>query len=471
MIENGLNPVARLLCAPGRRGERTLRLKILVGVCALVAVAFAQAPSSTVLGGGYGGPSILSRGVVEAGRRGEDPLRFRFFGQVNTVYDSGLLPISVDPRGQVYSDALWGVEAGVGVYGYHSGRHSAVGLDYRGNFRHYSQNTYYDGSEHILSLDYTAQVSRRVAVLLNPTAGTFSRSFGSFGLYSSVLAIDPMSVVPTADLFDNRTYFAEGGGSLIFQKSSRLSFRAGGQGFTVRRQSKALVDLEGYNASGDVAYRLNRSQTVYGAYIFTHYGFGDLYGSSDAHMAILGHSIRIGRNVEFDLAGGGVRLESKGLQRVQVDPAIAALVGQTSTIQAFYVVNYIPSVNASLTRKFRKSSIEARYGMGVSPGNGVFLTSRRQIAGVMGGYTGIRRWDISGGVAYTQIKGVGFIPGGYGTYTGGGAASYRVNGLLHLSARAELRRADLTFTGFRRDAARLSFGIVITPGEVPVSLW
>lgn len=448
-----------------------MKLKILVGVCALAVVGFAQEPSSATLGGGYAGPSILSRGVVEAGRRGEEPLRFRFFGRVNSIYDTGLLPISVNSGGQVYSDALWGVEAGVGAYGYHSGRHSTVGLDYRGNIRHYNQKSYYDGSDHILSLDYTAQVSRRVTVMLNPTAGTFSRSFGSFGLYSSVLAIDPTSIVPTTDLFDNRTSFAEGGGNLIFQKSSRLSFRAGGEGFTVMRQSKALIDLHGYNGSGDVAYRLNRSQTIYAAYIFTHYGFGNTYGSSDAHMAVIGHSIRIGRNVDFDLSGGGVRLESKGLQRVQVDPAIAALVGQTSTVQAFYVVNYIPSVNASLARRYRKSSIMAVYALGVSPGNGVFLTSRRENAGVMAGYTGLRRWDLSGGILYTQIQGVGFVSGGYGTYTGGGGASYRLNSLLHLSARAEFRRADLTSTGFRRDAARISFGVIITPGEVPVSLW
>lgn len=445
-----------------------MKLKIVIGVCA-AAVLWAQEPSTG--GGGYEGPSILSRGIVQPGRRGDEPLRFRVFAQVNGIYDNGLLPVSVDSSGQLFSDALWGVEARIGAYGYHRWRRSSLGLDYLGNFRHYNQNTYYDGSDHTLMLDYRTQLSRRVMLQLTPAAGTYSQSFGFFGMYAAVLGTGNMSPIPLADIFDNRTYYVDAGADLIFQKSARLSFRLGGTGFGVYRQSKALVDTKGAMATADVAYRLNRSQSVFASYSFAHYSFPGVFGSTDMHLVTAGHSLRIGRNTEFLLSGGVARLELKGLQRVAVDPAIAALVGQSTTVQAFYGINYIPSAEVKLTRTYRKSTIGATARQGITPGNGLFLTSRQQTAGVFAGYTGLRRWNFSAGFSYMNLQGIGLTAGQYGTYTGGAGAIYRVAGFMHLNARVDLRRADLTITGFRRDAARISFGVTLAPGEIPVSLW
>jgi len=445
-----------------------LKLKIVFGVCATAAL-WAQGPASPV--GAYEGPSILSRGIIEPGRRGSEGLSFRMFAQVNGVFDNGLLPISVDPGGQLYSDGLWGMEARVGAYGYHTWRRSSLGLDYNGNFRHYTQKTYYDGSDHFLTLDYKIRLSKRVTLDFYPTAGTYARSFGYFGLYTTVLGADITSPLPVADIFDNRTYFAQANASLVFQKSARLSFSVGGDGFTVRRQSQALIDNNGYDAKGDVAYRLNRSQTVSASYGFTHYGYSGVYGSTDIHMLSVSHSLSIGRNTEFLVSGGAVRVELTGLQRVIVDPAIAALVGQYSTIAAFHRVIYIPSVNLTLTRRYRTSTFGASARQGVSPGNGLYLTSRQQTAGVFYGYTGIRRWNFAGGFNYLRMQNFGFALGGYGTYTAGAGVVYRLNNFLHLNTRVDARHADLTITGFRRSAVRVTAGITIAPGELPVSLW
>jgi hypothetical protein len=258
---------------------------------------------------------------------------------------------------------------------------------------------------------------------------------------------------------------------LIFQKSARLSFSATGEGFLVRRQSRALVNLNGFNATGDVAYRLNRRQTIYAAYTYSHYEFPGVFGSTDAEGAFAGHSMTIGRSVDFDLSGGAMRIESKGLRTVALDPVIAALIGQNAALQPFYAITYIPSVRASLSRTYRKSRISASFSQGISPGNGFYLTSRSQMAGVFAGYTGIRRWDFSAGFYRNEIRSLGFLTGSYGTYSGGGGASYRLASFVHLSGRIDSHRAALTTSGFRRDAIRLAFGVTLAPGDVPVSLW
>jgi len=112
----------------------------------------------------YEGPSILSRGVGPVMGGGGELIRLRPFIGVNGLYDSGLTPVSVDSQGRLLEDDAYGAEVHFGALGYHSWRRTVLGLDYRGNVRHYTQKTYYDGSDHQLSLGVTHQFSRRWAV-------------------------------------------------------------------------------------------------------------------------------------------------------------------------------------------------------------------------------------------------------------------------------------------------------------------
>ncbi|MEO8660745.1 MAG: hypothetical protein ABI693_19905, partial [Bryobacteraceae bacterium] len=282
-------------------------------VCVFAAAAALNAQEPAETGIGYAGPSILSRGVEQAGRRGSETVRFRFFGQVNSLYDTGLLPVASTAEGGAVSDALLGVEAQLGAYGYHRWRHSSLGFDYRGTYRNYGQNTYYNGSDHTLGLGYATQVSRRVTLTLQPKLGTYSRSFASFGLYSGLLSADPVSPgTPTNDIYDDRTYFAEGSAQLVFQQNARLSYSISGEGYSVQRQNKSLASMTGYTTTADVAYRLNRTQSLFAAYYYLHYGFGRAFGGTDGNMLMVGHAMKIGRTMELSASIGAMALESKG---------------------------------------------------------------------------------------------------------------------------------------------------------------
>src|ERR1700730_18387674 len=100
----------------------------------------------------YTGPSILSRDKSLIGERGGKLIDFRFYGELNGVYDSGLTPLVVNPQGDVPNFGGYGVEAGFGVIGSHSWVHDKLSLEYRGTYRHYAKRSYFDGTGQVLHL-------------------------------------------------------------------------------------------------------------------------------------------------------------------------------------------------------------------------------------------------------------------------------------------------------------------------------
>ncbi|MFN3324359.1 MAG: hypothetical protein ACK5AZ_12755 [Bryobacteraceae bacterium] len=424
---------------------------------------FAQA------GGGYGGPSILSRGVGQAGRRGAETVRFRLFARVSGIYDSGLTPVVLDDTGALLNFGSYGVQGTVGAYGYHQWRRSSLGLEYRGDYRHYTNNTFFNGSDHFLSLNHNSQLSRRVTLSLTPTIGTSSRIIGGFvplGLS------DPNDfVLPNAELFDGRTNFGQANAVITWQKSARLSFSGVGRGFAVRRRSAALTGVNGYSAGGDVGYRLGRNQTIVADYSFIHFDFTNLFGATDIHQVGLNYGHRLSRYWELNLRAGLARVESLSTQRVYLDPMIAALIGQRTAFEAVHRINKMPVYQGDLTRYFRQSTLRFSYGQMMRPGNGIFLTARQKIGGAFFGYTGIRRWNLVANFNYSEMDGMHLVQGSFRQYGGGGGATYRITNILHLDTRYDLRRANLFFAGFERTFHRAAIGLTFSPGELPVALW
>ena len=117
--------------------------------CLFASSAFAQQI------GGYLGPGVMSRGAGDIGDRSGQPVSLRFFADVTGVYDNGIQPFSVDSKGDLISvNGLYGVQLDFGVYGQHQGKQSVLGLDYNGNFYHYTNDPFYDGTTHNLILGY-----------------------------------------------------------------------------------------------------------------------------------------------------------------------------------------------------------------------------------------------------------------------------------------------------------------------------
>ncbi|MCE5308976.1 MAG: hypothetical protein LLG20_15160 [Acidobacteriales bacterium] len=415
-------------------------------------------------------PPVLSRGS------GPDQLSsetrtspMRFFAQVGGIYENGLTSLTMDENGEIPDDYSYGVEGEIGVLGTHRWKRTLVGLDYRGNYRHYTRRTYYDGSDHALTLGMSHQATRRTFFTLKEIAGTTSRNFG---IGSPHGFIDPTySQLPTEELFNGRTYYLNSLADVTYQKSARLSFNFGGGGGLTRRRSNALVGNEAEYARGDMMYRVSRHQTIGFDYAFTHYSFTRNYGSAFLHMGALDYAARLGRYWTFSLRGGATSVDTQGLIRVDIDPVIAAIIGRSYGIEIYQRQNLIPSGALTLTRDFRKAMLSFNYTDGATPGNGLYLTSRNRRAGADFSYSGIHRLNIGFNFDYGQYTSLSRDLDKYQGYGGGAGLAYQLARGLHAVARFDTRDYEIYGSKFARNTLRVTFGLAFSSGEGALGLW
>ncbi len=414
------------------------------------------------------GPSILSRGVAAVTDTGGGLPTIKPFLSVGGVYDTGLTAVSVDATGKIPQTDDFGGEVGFGAIGYKRWRRTVLGIDYRGSLRKYARASYYDGSDHMLSLSVTRELPGRTTLVLREAAGSFARSFG---LASGYAPFDPaIAGVPMNELFDSRTTYLSSMANLRFQKSARLSFGIGGSGMIVRRRSGALVGSTGWNASGDVSYRMNRSITLGADYSFGHTAFTKAFGSSDIHSAGFNATFRLGRRWELGLRAGAARVAMLSLVRVDFDPIVAAILGQPFGVVVFRDTYFIPSSGAKLTRVFRRSVFSIDYRNEPTAGNGVYTTSRSQGSGASYSYTGLRRLNFGFSASYMTYVSLSQELGKYKSYSGGAGANYRLKNWLHLTSAYDVRKYDVSEAYLRRLNHRVTLGLAFSPGERPLPL-
>jgi hypothetical protein len=432
--------------------------------CALASSAGAQI-------GNYLGPGILTRGAGDIGAHSGEQVDLRFFATAEAVYDNGIQPYSVDSKGNLIQvNGLYGVQGTVGAYGVHTWRRAQLGLNYRGLFRHYTNDSFYDGSDHHLELGYTYQPSKRIYFDMRAIAGT-----SSLGLNGPLVTYAPIpdSVVaqPTLLLFDSRTYYLESGMDVSILQSPRTIYTMGGMGYTVRRRGLGLINVNGYDLHGSVVHRLSRATSVGGNYTHLHFDFPGHFGEADInqYQGMVSHDF--GRYWTLTVKAGLYQAEVQGLQQVALDPEVSALLGISAGIQAYYRKSTFPSGTAQLTRRFKNARIDLSYARTVTPGNGIYLTSRQQLAQGTLSYTGLQRWSLSLGGSYSTLSSIGQNIPGYAQTSGSGGATYRITGALHAVARYDARRQDITFVGYRRTGYRATVGLSFSPGNIPLSLW
>jgi hypothetical protein len=414
------------------------------------------------------GPSILSRGGNTGMGAGGNLPTIKPFLSLSGVYDTGLTPVTVDASGQIPQVDGYGTEIGFGALGFRRWQRTALGIDYRGNVRWYPGNSYYDASDHILSLSVNRQLTGRTSLVLKEAAGSFSRDFGMVGGYSP---FDPaIAGVPANELFDSRTNYLSSMANLMFQKTARLSFGIGGSGTLIRRRGGALVGSTGYSANGDVSYRISRSVTLGADYNFGHNEFTKAFGSSDIHSAGFNATFRLGRRWELGLRAGAARVAMVSLTRIDFDPVLAALLGQSSGIIVFRNAYFIPSSGAKLSRAFRRSGFSIEYRNEPTSGNGVYTTSRSQGASANYSFTGLRRLNFGFSAGYVTYTSLSQQLGKYKSFTGGVGANYRLKGWLHLTSGYDVRRYDVSEGLFRRLSYRATIGLAFSPGERPLPL-
>lgn len=400
-------------------------------------------------------------------------VEFRPYLELLGVYDTGLAGVGVvDPQGDLGNTASFGMEATGGISGVHSWKHTTVGLDYRLSLRHYTHTTYYDGLDQALMLGVTHRLTRHATLTLRESAGQYSRDYGLLGL-SEAVPFDPStSYIPSTDFFDNRTIYLSTQADLTYQKTARLSFDIGGDGFLVRRRSSALYGVTGAAARGDVQYRITRHTTIGADYSYTNFDFTGVFSGTDLHSMTAAYAVRLSRTVEFSAYGGAMRVETKFLQSVPLDPVIAALIGQTSGIVVSYHVNYVPDFSGRLSKTFHHGVAYLAGGHTVTPGNGLFLTSA--ISSVTAGYTytGLRHWSFNTAAGYEKAKSISNVIGYYGGYSGALTVSRQISRSVHALLSVDARKYQSNdFTRYNRLIYGVRIGLGFSPGDIPLRVW
>jgi hypothetical protein len=418
----------------------------------------------------YQGPSILSRDKSLIGERGGKLLDFRYYAEVTGVFDSGLVPLITNAQGNLVNvGGAYGVETGFGVIGTRRWKRDKLSLEYKGAYRQYSIANVTQGLDQFLNLAYSRRVTERLTLDLKEIAGTSSLANGSFS-YLPLTNTD-LFALPANELFDIRTNFAQSRVDATWQQTARLSFGFGGEGFVVRRSSLLLAGLNGYDARANAAYRLTSRETLTGDYNYAYYDFQRAFGNARLQSVSLGYSIGLSRRYDFSLRAGGIRIDSLGITQVAIDPAIAAIVGENYANVTSARTNYAPLAEARALRRFDRSSLMVAYAMGVSPGNGVYLTSRQTSATAGYSYTGYRRWTFALNSGYSELSSIGQTLGKYTNVQGGTGVTYKVGRETHIQFRYDYRHYTTQNTIYQKDSNRVSLGLAFSPGETPLAIW
>jgi hypothetical protein len=426
----------------------------------------------------YAGPAILSRGEAPAAMTAPT-LDFAFSMALTANYTNGLVGVGTNAQGQLVSKASYGGGATLGASGAHSWKHTRIGLNYSGSFYDYATASYFAGISQGISLSLTHQFSRHVSFSLGESAGWFTMFPPATVGLNSAVSFDPsQSNIPTTDFYDNRTIYSSTMANLSYQASTRLSFSMGGGYFTDLRRSSGLYSANGESAMADMQYRLSRRATLGSSYGFSHYAYTGSTGGAFVNSATVSLSMRFNRWTELSAFGGASRVSSRFEQTVPINPALLAILCPPSLVATCpltggTVINnhllWAPDFGIRFSRSFQRGVAYLSAGESITPGNGLFLTSRSESASAGYGYSGLRKWSLNLGVSYVRALSLGNIQGGYGQVSGAFGVSHQIVGKLSfVSSFSATDYRSGSFTPYNRLIYSASAGLGFSTKNIPV---
>ena len=397
---------------------------------------------------------------------------FRPFVNFAGTYTTGLS--GLDSQGTTLGNvSSMGMLLSFGVSGTHSWKHTKVGVDYFGSISRYTNATYGSYDNQFLLLSVIHQFTPHASFSLRNNTSIASQPFTSPSLPQTV-TFDPASTYnPTTDFYDNRTIFLNTQASFTLQKSARLSFNFGGQvGLTERQGGVGLYSATIAGATGDAQYRLSGHTTIGGVYDYEHFVYHGTFNATDVQGLSGTYAIKLSRSLEFSGVGGFSKIESKFLQNVPLNPALASLIGFANGVVINYTHGYHPNFSARLSRSFQRGVAFLSGADAVTPGNGLFLTSTALTSSAGYSYTGLRRWSLGATATYLHANSISNVIGGYGDTDGGLSASRQIRRFVYMTlSLSAMKYQSPSFTGYNRLTYAGTFGLAFSPGNVPLRVW
>ena len=444
---------------------------VVIGAILLIFPALVVAQVGPGAPGQYSGPNVLSRWSRQenGGKVAPTSLRGYLLGSYSYLDGlSGPVDVNASGGGEPSSNIL----GGGGLTLTHLNARSSLSLSYSGNYtRAFSASTQrYHGSNQDLNLNYERQLSRRVGVYTGHTAGNQSTILGLARPITQRNFFDQTYSVATEALDARLRYFNSGAG-MYFQKSSRLVVSADAGAFLVSRKSEALASARGERAQAEIGYRTSRRQSIGAVYSFSHFYFPRGFGESYIHTVMLSYTRQFGPNWSLSASAGPYQSLNERLRQVAVDPYIASLTGQASTVEVFRGKQRGLSMNTSVTGRFRRQTFMGGYRRAIDPGNGITLTAVSDVAQVNYSFQTTKNVSVGFTAYITRMDPLLAGTDRNAIFRSDGAhfnASYRLNTMLHLTGNVGGQRVRYQSLGFLQNRKSASIGLAFSPGSLPL---
>jgi hypothetical protein len=434
----------------------------------------------------YSGPAVLSRSYSISQPLIPQQLKFQESVGVSGVYDSGISR-TVNADGSLGpASTLSGTMVNWSLAGRHYFKRDMVSVNYTGNISEYYGNGAYSGLNQTIGVTYSHVLSRRLTLNVSGSGSILSQNsvLENQPVGPDTIANINIASSPNIQIFDLGTKQFTSQADLTWQLTSRLSFSMGTSYFGIERDSPSvlgvtsqqeLLGVTGQQARGDVNYRLTRKMTVGAYYSFNHYLYPHGFGNSATNTAGLIYSYAFNRTTQLRFRGGLSSVESLGLETVQINPAIAKLLGESTGVIDSYITYRSTDFSVQFVKDFRggRTTASLAYARGISPGNGVFQTSQQE--SISGNLTarlfrdyaltiGAGR-DTLASVTVSAIQNLGKYQSEYGRISL--SRTYRRG--IGLTLGAEYRYFDIDVLGYLRNQLRITSGV--TWGSGSGRLW
>lgn len=423
----------------------------------------------------YAGPAVLSRGISASEPMNPQNLKFTPSLGLEYTYNSGLTGVNIQQNGTLANTSAQGVSLNYSLVGEKVYQKDVFSLTFNGFAYHYFNASTYDGSSNALAMTWRHQMSKHLSFGVQVSATEFNQNnliLSGADYINTGAGTTLVTTTPATAAFDGRVVSFYTQGSLTYRVNARLSFNLSGGGFLTRLASTSLYGDTGYQASGDVAYRLTRQTTVGAYYDYTHFDYVGLFGETNVNTVGVTYSIAFSPRTELMTRIGGSRAEISTLTALPLNPLLSLLFGTTAVPEAVHQISYAPDLNAQLRHKERALTYSLAYARGITPGNGLILTSSRQT--MSGGIDGkfLRTWSFNLTSGYDALNSIG--PGNNERYTSvfGAANVYRrLIKSVDWHARFDYHHYLFDNTGFLQNVYILSTGFVWNPGNVFERVW
>lgn len=385
-----------------------------------------------------------------------------YFLFANGIYDTRIPVLQGSQSG---TSGSFGYDVGGGVSAYHEFHDGAFSLSYRGDYRNYVSSSYGSGTDQNLTLGFSKRLSRHWSLSSTVAGGILEYGGGSYSVTPSAAS----SVI--SNPFSTQTRFADVSLSLAYQQTRRLSYIFGGNFYLNNYNYAGSINSIGGSGSASILYRLTARTSLAGTYSRTYYSYSKGVGQTtlDGLSVTLTHQFQ--DHWQASLSVGADRSHTSGIITIPVAILFGQQIVTGYETGPYDRVSYTPSVQATVTRYLRHSSLSFSGGQGVLPGNGTFLTSRDQFANATYSYS-TRRSNISGGGGYFRLESIANnVSQSYSTANLSVSYGYTLRRYLSANVRYDYIHYGGLFSYGSLNESRFSFGLSLSSKSIPMTLF